>query len=63
MGFKMDYRATANIKMLKANPVAPTRAEMAFELRKQAEVLRDKGKTAAEFWLAEQYEKTANLLN
>lgn len=59
----MDYRATANIKMLKANPVAPSRAEMAFELRKQAEVLRDKGKTAAEFWLAEQYEKTANLLN
>lgn len=59
----MDYRTTTNIKTLKGNPVVPTRAEMALELRKQAEELRDKGKTAAEFWLAEQYEKTANLLN
>jgi len=59
----MDYRATAHIKTLKQNPVSPSRAEMANELRKQADVLGDKGKTAAEFWLAEQYEKTANLLN
>lgn len=36
---------------------------MATELRRQADVLREQGKTAAEFWLAEQYEKTANLLN
>lgn len=59
----MDYRATANIKMMKAKPAAPSRQEMAKELRRQANELRDEGKTAAEFWLAEQYEKTANLLN
>lgn len=59
----MDYRATANLKTLKANPVAPSRMEMANELRRQADALRDNGKTAAEFWLADQYEKTANLLN
>ncbi|WP_299179157.1 hypothetical protein [uncultured Neptuniibacter sp.] len=59
----MDYRATANIKMIKAKPSSPSRHEMAEELRRQANMLRDEGKTAAEFWLAEQYEKTANLLN
>lgn len=59
----MDYRATANIKMMKAKPTVPSRSEMAKELRRQADTLRDEGKTAAEFWLAEQYEKTANLLN
>ncbi|EAR62239.1 hypothetical protein [Neptuniibacter caesariensis] len=59
----MDYRATANIKMMKAKPATPSRQEMAQELRRQANALRDEGKTAAEFWLAEQYEKTANLLN
>jgi propanediol dehydratase small subunit len=59
----MDYRATANLKTVKANTLAPSRIEMANELRRQADVLRDNGKTAAEFWLADQYEKTANLLN
>lgn len=59
----MDYRATANIKMMKVKPSTPTRHDMARELRRQADALRDQGKTAAEFWLAEQYEKTANLLN
>lgn len=59
----MDYRATANIKMMKAKPLTPSRKDMAKELRRQADTLRDEGKSAAEFWLAEQYEKTANLLN
>ncbi len=59
----MDYRATANIKMMKVKPAAPSRSEMAAELRRQANALRDEGKSAAEFWLADQYEKTANLLN
>ncbi|MCP4596401.1 hypothetical protein [Neptuniibacter sp.] len=59
----MDYRATANIKMMKTKTPTPSRSEMARELRRQADTLRDKGKSAAEFWLAEQYEKTANLLN
>lgn len=59
----MDYRATANIKMMKTKPATPSRQEMAEELRRQANALRDEGKTAAEFWLADQYEKTANLLN
>ena len=58
----MDYQATANIKM-DAKHAAPTRREMADELRRQANILRDEGKTAAEFWLADQYEKTACLLN
>lgn len=59
----MDYRTTANVKMMKSKPINPSRAEMAQELRRQADELRDTGKTAAEFWLADQYEKTANLLN
>ena len=59
----MDYRATANIKMMKLAPVKPSRQDMARELKSQADVLREKGKTAAEFWLADQYEKTADLLN
>jgi len=59
----MDYRATANIKMMRPKPSSLTRREMAAELRRQANTLRDEGQTAAEFWLAEQYEKTANLLN
>jgi hypothetical protein len=59
----MDYRATANIKMMKRAQVKPSRKEMARELKVQADTLREQGKTAAEFWLADQYEKTADLLN
>ncbi|MDI3323815.1 hypothetical protein QKW35_05440 [Pontibacterium granulatum] len=39
------------------------REEIIQELRRQAAVLRDEGETAADFWLAEQYETTADLLN
>lgn len=59
----MDYRETADIREMQVKPSAPSRSDMARELRKQADSLRDEGNTAAEFWLADQYEKTANLLN
>ncbi|WP_067982302.1 hypothetical protein [Neptuniibacter pectenicola] len=59
----MDYRETADIKEIQMKPSTPSRSDMARELRKQDDCLRDEGNTAAEFWLAEQYEKTANLLN
>ncbi|WP_286237391.1 hypothetical protein [Neptuniibacter halophilus] len=59
----MDYRATASVKKPESDTQAPSRQAMALELKRQANILRDEGKTAAEFWLADQYEKTANLLN
>ncbi|MFT6352903.1 MAG: hypothetical protein ACJARJ_002388, partial [Neptuniibacter pectenicola] len=52
----MDYRETADIKEIQMKPSTPSRSDMARELRKQADCLRDEGNTAAEFWLAEQYE-------
>jgi hypothetical protein len=59
----MNYRATENIKMVKPTQIRPSRSDMAKELKLQADILRDQGKTAAEFWVADQYEKTAALLN
>lgn len=39
------------------------REDIIRELRRQASVLREQGASAAEFWMAEQYEMTADLLN
>ncbi len=39
------------------------REDIIRELRRQASTLREEGQTAADFWLAEQYETTADLLN
>jgi hypothetical protein len=39
------------------------REDIIRELRRQAAVLREQGASAAEFWMAEQYEMTADLLN
>jgi len=61
----MDYRNMA--AALKVSDNTDTTAEqtpqgMAGELLRQADLLRDEGSCAAEFWLAEQYEVTARLL-
>lgn len=38
------------------------REDIVQELKRQASMLREEGQTAADFWLAEQYETTADLL-
>ncbi|MGB0467207.1 MAG: hypothetical protein ACPGF7_06710 [Pontibacterium sp.] len=60
----MDHRALHSSKQqLQLSEPRIKREEIIRELRREASVLRDNGESAAEFWLAEQYEMTANLLN
>jgi len=64
----MDYRTMAaalkpSDQSQELNPAEQDRESMASELRRQAELLREEGSCAAEFWLAEQYEISARLLN
>jgi|GEM_PF-1386954 len=61
----MDYRsfhAATRIQNQMRNK-AEKRHDLAAELRRKAEKLRDEGQSAPEFWLAEQYEISARLLN
>ncbi len=62
---KMDYR-TSNSLTQPEQPL-PVRSSsrhdnLVRELQQRAEQLRDEGTHAADFWLAEQYEMSAQLL-
>lgn len=62
----MDYRNMAAALKVSDTTDATTEQTpqgMAGELLRQADLLRDEGSCAAEFWLAEQYEITARLLS
>ncbi|MBY4675699.1 hypothetical protein [Marinobacterium arenosum] len=61
----MDHRTIAAVlnSSERSSKNERERQQLATELRQRAEQLRDEGQHAAEFWLAEQYEISARLLN